>query len=132
MKLTRSRTLAEAARSPAGPAFVDVSLSPSFKLKSIPKLFLSEEGEERRKLGGGCREGSSFQYFIQPKPKAPRGAAGGGGGQKDSGISPRRLSLWGLKRRVGARGEGGGRPLLRSVATYEDALGTKKSTAKPK
>lgn len=57
MKLTRSRTLAEAARSPAGPAFVDVSLSPSFKLKSIPKLFLSEEGEERRKLGGADTEG---------------------------------------------------------------------------
>lgn len=42
------------------------------------------------------------------------------------------------KRRVGARSAGGGRPHshpttpLPNAATYEDALGTKKSTAKPK
>lgn len=36
------------------------------------------------------------------------------------------------KCRVSARGEGGGRLPLPSAATYEEALGTKKSTAKPK
>lgn len=50
MKLTPSRTLGEAARSPAGPAFVASPLSLSFKHRSASKISLS--GEERREPGG--------------------------------------------------------------------------------